>query len=158
MLLSTELCQTNTFFFFLLSSFFFSSSNIVLQHALQSYFSPPPKKKTCRALALCHFSPERERGRSLIFQMNMEQMWCITWPHKYTIRRSNMSCLCRIVCLWVCVCVCVRVCAWFSSQKCSYDAFSHAGVIIIKQTNKQKKAGKWCNLSTSRKTVTLTCC
>ena len=39
----------------------------------------------------------------------------------------------------VCVCVCVRVCAWFSSQKCSYDAFSHAGVIIIKQTNKQTK-------------------
>ena len=149
MLLSTELCQTNTFFFFL--------CNIVLQHALQSYFSPPPKKKTCRALALCHFSPERERGRSLIFQMNMEQMWCITW----LINIQYVALICPVsvaLCVYGCVCVCVRVCAWFSSQKCSYDAFSHAGVIIIKQTNKQKKAGKWCNLSTSRKTVTLTCC
>lgn len=30
-------------------------------------------------------------------------MWCITWPHKYTIRCSNTSFLFHTQCLWECV-------------------------------------------------------
>lgn len=76
-------------------------------HYIVSSFSIFIPKILCSCIV--SFLAKEERRRSLIFQMSMEQMWCITWPHKYTIH--SLICPFSIaVNASVCTCVCVCVC------------------------------------------------